>query len=122
MAGRHGAGRGLAASGVTAGRSESQCHLPTAAWRAEEGRRGRGQAALMDTMALAGQREAIAQQLCPGAGAHHPAAESRIVLAPTPRIPQQRHDVLGAIGQMLLEPLAEDLPELVRQTQQYVPG
>ena len=73
-------------------------------------------------MALAGERESVVQQLRPRPAAAHPAAEIRVVLAAVARRANQRHHVLGTLRQVLIEPLAKQCLELVRQAQQYIAG
>src|ERR1700677_1239013 len=61
------------------------------------------------------QVESGAQQFGEGTGAAHARAELRIVVLAAARLIDQRHDMLGAIGIVLREPLAKNDLELMRQ-------
>src|SRR5579871_6444680 len=66
------------------------------------------------------EREAAREKLRVGAVAAHALAEARIVILAAACLLDERHDVRGAAGLMILEPLAKQALELMRQPQEHV--
>src|SRR5262249_46874164 len=74
----------------------------------------------LETVALGREAKARGQQLGIGAVALLALAEGIDIEAAAPRAAKQVQDMLGLVRRMSLEPFAEEVGDLQRQTQQHI--